>query len=256
VRILGTISGASPAFAYIGQQSSARFLAARATGESTVISLNSGVPYEIPFGIAQPGDLREAIEDLRVLAGGPVTVLLTTRPAGTALPALDDPELPGDSHGRRGIFALANLPPLDLRFASNEPEPQAVTVGDAALPNQTPDGRPLGGDYGVVRKVTLHLTNTETAPLAVYLYELTSGAGGATTTMWFDGDAAATQIPCVDDALQPHLITAFMLAAGETRTAGATFMTDGASSYPIRFGLTRTLPLSAQPGACIAAPLP
>ena len=122
------------------------------------------------------------------------------------------------------------------------------------MPNQRADGRPLGGDYGIVRPLALQLTNTTQAPLDVYLYELTSGAGGATATLWFTGDAAATLVPCVDDTAQPHLIKAFALAAGEMRTVTGTFMTDGAASYPIRFGLSATAPLPVTQGGCTPTP--
>jgi hypothetical protein len=129
-----------------------------------------------------------------------------------------------------------------------------VSVGDGTLANQRPDGRPLGGDYGIVRPLALHLANPAPTPLDVYLYELTSGAGGATATLWFAGDAAATLIPCVDDTAQPHLIKAFALAAGETRTVTGAFMTDGAASYPIRFGLSATAPQPAGPSGCTPTP--
>lgn len=254
VRVLGTISGASPAYAYIGQQSSARYLAEHASGESTVITLLPNAPYLIPFGTMQPGDLIEAILDLHVVDGGPLEVDLVTNPAGAALPPLDGPELSGDSHGRRGVFSLAGIAPLTLAFASGAPEQTPVSVGDASLRNQRPDGRPLGGDYGVVRPFTLQLANTTATPLAVYLYELTSGAGGTTTTFWFAGEGTATLVPCIDDPTQPHLIKAFALGASETRTISGTFMTDGAGSYPIHFGLSATAPLAVPPNACAPTP--
>jgi hypothetical protein len=250
VQILGTISGASPAYGYIGQQSSARFLAALASGESAIVSIASGVPYLIPFGLMQPGDLIEAIEDMRVIDGGPVDVALVSSPADSPMPPLDAPEVAGDSHGRRGVFALDAVTPIALSFTSGGPEPSPVSVGDAVLPNQRAGARPLGGDYGVVRPLVLRLVNPAPSPQSVYLYELTSGSGGATATFWFAGDGGATLIPCVDDTAQPHLVKAFTLAAGETRTVTGTFMTDGSASYPIRFGLTATPPLPVGAGAC------
>jgi len=254
VQMLGTISGASPAFAYIGQQSSARFLAARASGQSAIVAIPANLPYEVPFGLMQPGDLIEAIEDLRVIDGGPVDVALVTSPGATPLPPFDGPELTGDSHRRRGVYALTSVAPLDLTFAGGTPEPVPVSVGDGTLLNERADGRSLGGDYGVVRPLALHLANPAQTPLNVYLYELTSGAGGATATLWFTGDASATLIPCIDDSTQPHLIKAFALAAGETRTVTGAFMTDGAASYPIRFGLSAMAPLPVAPGSCAPTP--
>lgn len=254
VQILGTVSGASPAFAYIGQQSTVRFLAAHASGESTILSLAAGVPYEIAFSVQQPGDLIEAIEDVRVLDGGPVDLVLVTRPPDAPLPPLDGPELPGDDHGRRGVYALTGVPPIDLTYTSGAPDPAPVSVGESAPANLRAGGKPLGGDYGILRPLALHLANSTATPLQVYLYELTSGTGGATSTLWFDGESAPTIVPCIDDANSPHLIKAFALAAGATRTVSGAFMTDGAASYPLRFGLTATTPLPVPPNACAPPP--
>jgi hypothetical protein len=250
VQMLGTISGASPAYGYIGQQSSARFLAARATGESTIAAVVPGTPYAVALGLMQPGDLIEAIQDMRVLSGGPLDVALVTSPASEAMPPLDGPELAGDSHGRRGVFALGAVTPIDLSFTAGAQEPVPVPVGDAVLANKRAGERPLGGDYGVVRPVVLHLANSTPTEQNIYLYELTSGAGGATATFWFSGDTAATIVPCIDDAVQPHAIKTFVLAPGETRSVTGSFMTDGSSSYPVRFGLSSTAPLPVPPGAC------
>ncbi len=80
VQLLGTISGASPAYGFIGQQSSARFLAARASGESAIVAVAAATPYVIPLGTMQPGDLIEAIAELRVVSGGPLDFAIVTSP--------------------------------------------------------------------------------------------------------------------------------------------------------------------------------
>jgi phage baseplate assembly protein gpV len=248
VQVLGTVGGPSPAFAYVGQQSSARFLTERTSGESAVDALSPGVPYAIGLGTLQPGDLLEVIDDLRVVDGGAVDVDVVATAPGDALPPLDAPEVAGDTHGRRGEFALAGIAPIALSLAAGDPDPPPVSVGDALLPNLRAGGRPLGGDYGVVRPIVLHLTNPLPDAQTLYLYELTSGSGGATTTAVFDGDGAPTLVPCVDDATQPRLVKAFPLAGAQTLTVTGTFMTDGASSYPIRFGLSTKPPAPA--GGC------
>jgi len=255
VQLLGSIVGPSPAYTYVGQQSSARFLLARASQESVIVTLAAGVPYELPLGTLNPGDLVEAIEDLRVLDGGPVALAVVARSDPSApLPAIDGPELADDTHGRRGTFALTSIPPIELAFAFGSTEPAPVQVGDLALPNLRAGGRPLSGDYGIVRPLALHLSNPTPNAQNVYLYELTNGSAGATATFWFAGDPAATLVPCVDDANQPHLIATFALAVGEMRTVRGTFMTDGASSYPLRLGLTATPPSPVAGGGCTAAP--
>jgi len=258
VQRLGAAVGPSPAYAYVGQQTTARFLLARSLQESTLLDVAPDVPLAIPLGTLQPGDLLEAIDDLHVVTGGPVTVSLVTSAVSDA-PAdlaalLAGPELADDSHGRRGIYPLAGIPPIDLALTVGSPDPEPVRVGTIDLPNERPGGRALGGDYGVVRRVRLDLANPTASPQSVFLWERTEGGGGATVTMLFDGEDAATTIPCVSDATQPRLVRAFALAPGESRTIGATFATDGASSYPVAFGLTTVPPLAIPPGACDGPP--
>jgi hypothetical protein len=251
VQLLGAAVGPNPEYAYVGQQASARFLLARALGESELLDVAPDVPLEIPLGTMQPSDLIEAIDDLRVVSGGDVTVSVVTAAGPVDLPTLlAGPELPDDSHARRGIYALAGVPPIDLSLTVGEPDHASARVGMVDLPNLMPGGRALAGDYGVVRKVQLHVANPTTQPQSAYVWERTEGGGGATVTMLFAGENAATTIPCVDDSVQPRLVRAFLLAPGTTQTIAATFVTDGASSYPVELGLSLTPPLAIPPGAC------
>jgi hypothetical protein len=251
VQRIGAAVGPSPAFAYVGQQATARFLLAQALQEGSILDLAPDVPLELPLGTLQPGDLIEAIDDFRVLSGGAVTLSVVTL-SGTSDVAtvLAAAELPDDTHGRRGIYALGSVPPIDLALTVGDPDPEPVHAGTIDEPNLRPDGRALLGDYGLVRRITLHLNNPTDRPQSAFLWERTEGTGGATVTILFDGEDAATTIPCVDDRTQPRLVRAFELAPGSTQTIGGTYMTDGASSYPIAFGLSLTPPLAIPPGAC------
>jgi hypothetical protein len=255
VQIAGAAVGPNPEYGYVGQQTTARFLVEHALQESVVIDLVPGVPHELPLGTLQPDDLIEAIDDIRVVSGGPVTVAVVTSASPGDLTALaGGPELADDSHGRRGVFSLVAIPPIALALTVGAAEPDAVSAGNGNEPNLRPDGRPLGGDYGVARRVLLHLANPTATTQTVYLYERTAGGAGATVTMLFDGDDAATLVPCVNDPQQPRLVRAFDLTPGLDETIAATYMTDGASAYPIELGLTLTQPLAVPPGACNGSP--
>ena len=257
VQVVGTAVGPSPQFAYVGQQTTARFLAEHALQEGVLIDLTPDLPYEVPLATLQPGDLIEAIEDLRVVTGGPVTVAVVTAAGPVPLATLlGGPELAGDSHNRRGVYSLLDVPPVDLALGAGAAEPDPVTVGIGTFANERAGGRALGGDYGVARRVLLHVANPSDHAQTVYLFERTEGGGGATVTMLFDGEATPTLVPCVNDSVQPRLVRAFELAPGAAQTIGATYMTDGASSYPIEFGLTVTPPLPVPPGACNGPPSP
>jgi hypothetical protein len=251
VQLSGAVVGPSPQYAYVGQQASARFLVAHALAESILLDVTPGVPLEVPLGTLQPGDLIEAIDDLRVVAGGAVTVAVVSAATDASLTSLaGGPELAGDSHDRRGVYALTDIAPIDLSLAVGGPEPDPVSVGITPLADQEPGGRVLAGDYGITRRFALHLANPTADAQTVYLWERTLGGGGATATLLFDGEDTPTLVPCVSDAVQPRLVRAFPLAPGATNVINGTYMTDGASSYPIEFGLTLTPPLPVPPGAC------
>ncbi|HTJ26546.1 MAG TPA: hypothetical protein VMA36_10305 [Candidatus Limnocylindria bacterium] len=258
VQILGIAAGPSGAWAYVGHVSTDRYLLERSTQESFVADVPAQTPYLFPLAaFTQPNELIDAIYDLRVLDGGPVQAVVVAANDQTETDTLlAQPELAGDGHGRRGEFALTGIPPLALAYVAGGPEPPPFTVGFPVFPNLRPGGRALGGDYGVLRQVALQLSNPAPTPQNVYLYEMlgNTGGGGTTTTIWFDGDAAPTEVPCVRLRDQRYLVKAFPLAPGETRTVTGEYMTDGTSSFPLSFGLTSTPPPAPGTNACSAHP--
>ena len=165
---------------------------------------------------------------------------------------LSQPELRGDGHGRRGEYGLVAVPPLALSYVVGGGEPIPFAVGYPVVPNLFPGGRALGGDYGVLRAVALRLTNPSSIPQSVSLYEMlgNTGGGGTTTTIWFTGDAAPTQVACIRTMQKRYLVKEFTLGPGEIRTVTGEYMTDGTSSFPLFFGLTRTVPPVPEPHAC------
>jgi hypothetical protein len=261
VQLLGYAAGPSNAFSYVGHVATLQYLLARGAQESSVVSLSPDQPYVQRLGVREldAGELVAGIFDARVLDGGPVEFAVVSTSAGADPLALaDGPELPGDGHGRRGEFDLTTVPPLALAYAAGAVDPPPFSVGAPTIANLRDGGRPLGGDYGALREVALHLSDPGPDPANVYFYELPAG-GSATTTIWFSGDPRPLEIPCV---LQPnrYTIKAFSLAPGETRDVAGEYMTDGTSSFPLQFGLTSTPP-SPPPGpyspdACNPRPAP
>jgi hypothetical protein len=267
VQVLGAAAGPSDAFPYVGHLSTLRYLLERAPQESFVATLGPGFPYLIPLGAGNmlPGQLLAAIYDLRVIDGTLVTVSIVAASGGTD-PAtlLGQSEHPSDGHFRRGEFSLTNVPPLALGYTVGAPEPAPFAVGvryfangQAAFPNLRPDivaqagqRAPLAGDYGVLRTVSLQLANPTAVPQNVYLYEQPGANGGVTTTLWFAGDPAPTEVRCVSDPSQRYLVKGFGLAPGQSLNVTGTYMTDGTSWLPLFFGLTATQPPVAPPDGC------
>jgi hypothetical protein len=250
VQVLGAQAGPNDAFSYVGHMSTLRYLQTRPAQQSFVTPVTPDAPYLIALGAPmKSGELVAAIQDLRVLEGGPLEVDVVA--AGTdaaALSYLNQPELPGDGHGRRGEFALAPVT-FALSYTAGGAEPEPFVVGNQTIPNLRPGERALAGDYGVLFPVRLQLANPTPSPQNVFLYEI-AGGGGATTTFRFDGDPAPTSVLCVNDAANRYLVKQFALAPGETRTVTGEYMTDGTSYLPIDFGLTATPPPAVPPQAC------
>ena len=244
VQVLGYAAGPADSYAYVGHVSTLQYLLERATQESIVVPIVPGTPYlqQIGFRTLAPGELVAAIFDLRVLGGGPVEVAVVAVSASDAPAAhLDDDAHAGDGHGRRGEFALQGVPPLALTYAAGDPDPEPFSIGNAPIPNLRPGGRPLGGDYGALRAVSLQLSNPGATPQDVYFYERVVG-GPATTTIWFTGDPQPTEMPCMRPGPNRYLVKAFTLGANETRAVTGEYMTDGSSSFPLDFGLTSVPP--------------
>ncbi len=267
VQVLGAAAGPSDAFSYVGHLSTLRYMLERPPQESFIATVSPGAPYLLPLGAGTmlAGQLIAAVHDWRVLDGPDVNVSVVAASNGVD-PAtlLGQPEHPSDSHFRRGEFSLTNVPPIALSYAAGGPEPQPFAVGvryyangQPAFPNlrqdivqQAGQRAPLAGDYGVLRNVSLQLTNPTPAPQNVYLYEQPGANGGVTTTIWFNGDPAPTEVRCVSDPSQRYLVKGFGLAPGQTLNVTGQYMTDGTSFLPLYFGLTSTQPPVAPVNGC------
>jgi hypothetical protein len=262
VQVLGYAAGPADAFAYVGHVSTLQYLLERGTQESFIVPIASGAAYvqQLGYRTLAPGELVAAIFDLRVLDGGPVEVeVIATSGADDPLAHVREAALPGDGHGRRGEFALADVPPIAFTYAAGDPEPSPFPVGVPTIANLRPGGRALGGDYGVIRSVQLELSNAGDTPREVYFYEQAAG-GTATTTVWFTGDPRPTELPCVRDGANRYLVKAIALGANASSTVTGEYMTDGSSSFPLLFGVTSEPP-SPPPGpyspdACNPRPAP
>jgi hypothetical protein len=249
VEVLGASAGPSGDYIATGHAATANYLRARRAQESVVLALEPGVPVLIPIGDGElaTNDLVAGIFDVRVLAGGPVEAL-TVAASGAIDPVslLDGPPAAGDGHFRKGTYALDAVPALALSYTVGESEPAPVTMGMTPVP-RVRAARDLAGAYGVVQRFRIALSNPSHEPAEVTLYEVPAGYG-VTTTLLFDGEAAPFEVPCVKAAGVRYTVRSFALAPGERRLVSGDYMTDGASSYPLQFGLSQTP--AATPGAC------
>lgn len=249
VRLLGYAAGPENAFSFVGHRATIQYLLERGAQESVVLDVTPETPLVVPLGARamRAGDLVAAIFDLHIEQGDTLSAnVVAVSGDRNPLEVLDAPELGDDGHGRRGEFSLVGVPPLALTYGVGSPDTLPFSIGEPTIANVRPNGRALGGDYGVLREVALQLNNPTNAPATVYLYETPAG-GNATTTMWFTGDPTPTEISCVRGGPGRYAVKSFVLAPSETRVVTGEYMTDGTSYFPLLFGLTQTPP-SPPPG--------
>jgi len=245
VNVVGRGAGPNPAIMYVGQSATYRYLNDHAR--------NAGVDLDVPVGAPlliftsdtamKTGDLVAGALDLTLTDDRPVRVsVLALSPDAQLATLMGSNEILSDGKQRRGSYDITGPFSLALAYQVGGPEPTPVTVGggDPSIPNQRAGGRPLAGDYGILRNVNLTLTNPTQAPAIVYLYEKPIGYP-VTTTINFTGDASPTRLQCAKQP-QRYLVRSFNVPADGNATITGTYMTDGGSTYPLDFGLTTTLP--------------
>ncbi len=268
---------------YVGHRATVEYLRARKAQASSTAAVAPGAPLVIPVvpsavlaaNAASPGSgslsaaasadgalpgrpLVQAIYDLRVLSGDPVRVSVVAVHAGADPLAAAARALPSDGYRRRGEFSLAGVAPVRLRFTVGDPcdADHACAPFSAGMASfaELHGGRPLGGEYGVLRPVELTMANPTSAPRDVFLYEQ-AGTAGVTTTLAFDGDDAPTEVPCLADLDGHYLVKRFSLGPGERRVVTGAFLTDGGSHFPLELGLT-AIPPALPADQCAGAPHP
>jgi len=245
VNVIGRGAGPNPAIMYVGQSATYRYLDDHARNAGVDLDVAAGQPLLIFTSdtAMKTGDLVAGVLDLALTDGSPVRASVLALSAATDVATLlGSEELLSDGKQRRGVYDIAQPFSLTLAYAAGGPEPAPVTVGggDPPIANLHAGGRPLAGDYGILRNVNLALSNATQAPVTVYLYEKPIGYP-VTTTIAFTGDAAPTRLQCAKQP-QRYLVRAFDVPANGYATITGTYMTDGGSTYPLDFGLTSTPP--------------
>ena len=244
ITVVSRGAGPNAAVMYVGQSATFRYLDDRARGAGVALDVPLGAPLEIFAGdrALAPGDLVAGVLDFSIVNGDPVRVtVLSLSPGADVRALLGETELPSDGRGRRGEYDLATPLSMSLAYTVGGAEPAPVVVGNSTIANLRAGGRALAGEYGILRPVTLALTNPTPAPAVVYLYELPIGYP-VTTTIAFDGDPMPMHLQCAKNRNR-YLVRAFTVPANGTANVTGSYMTDGGSTYPLTFGLTATPPL-------------
>jgi hypothetical protein len=282
LQIVGDVAGPSYT-TYAGHVMSVRFLQVRRLQRSVVATIDADPMVLDIGGPSEAQRLVTGIFDLRLVDGAPVDVYVVAGfasgdPGPAALIAVPPATTPvKDTHDRSGVYPLAAIPPILLSagITPDYPRPHAdgtfALVGSWSLP-PTIGKRYLGGDYGVVRRFQLTMTNVTEQPATIYFYVAPSLAG-ATTSIIFDGDgltpdgrAKTVETVCLQASSaapafsQRYLLRAFTIPptrGGAPVAVSGDYMTDGGSTYPVELGLSLDAPATPPPKSmCTSTPSP
>jgi hypothetical protein len=264
VQLTGDTVGPYGDFVCIGHQSTKSYLEERSKRVGTTLDIGAPTPAIVQLNarLMPARTLVAAIYDIHVLSGDPVDVTVVTSGVDVdPLSLLGGSELPGDGHQRRGEYDLSKLRPIALTYTVGQAADAQASVGAPSgdgpdrIASLRPGGAVLAGEYGVLRRFHIEIANPGAVEKNVYLY-MTPVNGTDSMTLWFDGDAAATEVARVADPSAKYLVRTLTVPPATTKVADGEFLSDGASWYPLEIGLTETPPVVADPAplsACAAA---
>jgi hypothetical protein len=230
----------------VGQAVSRSFLQIKPRDEGLVVNLAPGKTFVQRDATLAPGQVVSAALDLRVLAGGAVTITaLAIPPDADPSSYLDSAPLAGDGHGRHGAFALDGIEEKIVAYTLGGPDASTVYGARERMPSNLDAGDPGRdlGDYGVLQRITFDVDNPGARVGTVYLYEKPLG-GGVRSVFLVDG--AVIELGC---ARLPNRyeIASFQIAPHAGTELHLWSMTGGGSSYPLEVGVTATPPSPTTP---------
>lgn len=245
VQVIDASAGPNIDVMSVGHAATKYFLLNKPRNQGTVVDLDGDALFPLHDLLLTSRQGVAGNVGLRVLSGGPVQVtVMALSPGANPQAIVDRPVLPGDGHHRTGTFMLDAFANDALTYAAGGPDAKVV-YGDR---DPTPKGvDPASGhdygDYGVLRTVTLTLTNPTPATANAYLYVRPIG-GVLRSSFLVDG--TLIEVGCVRVPV-PYQIAAYTLAPNQTYRLLVQTMTDGGSNYPAEVGVTGTPPQASPP---------
>lgn len=231
VHYLSGIAGPSPDPIYVGFASTARFLSALLAGRGYFVEVPARGQTAFTAYTLAPLALVSGIMQFQVTEGGPVDLTVHVR-----LPWLLDRTVTTDlgpwafPHPR-GTFAGSVVESV-RELPAHEP----AHLADLGVMSNLVDvrtGEPLVGDYGVLYRVRLRLTNPTGREVAT---TLTATAAGGLARGLFLVDGAPVDVGLMR-AGEQRAVTVFTVAAGGTRDVVLVTMPVAGSYYPVRLVL-------------------
>ncbi|HEY4439358.1 MAG TPA: hypothetical protein VGN14_02825 [Candidatus Elarobacter sp.] len=225
----------------VGHTVTRDFLRYEQNDESVVVDIVPGTPLVVHHALLLQGEVTAGALDVQVLRGSGVTVsVIASAAGGRPEMYLAGPRVPYDGHHRHGTFDLAGYGRISQTYTVGGPAAAVQYGGRAPTPRNidpSDDGRDYG-DYGVVHRITLALTNPADTPQIVYLYEKPLG-GPLRSSFIVDG--LLKEMGCVRQP-QPYWVATYQLPPHANGASTTVTMTDGGSFYPMEFGVSDAQP--------------
>ncbi len=228
VHYLSGLAGPGSDHVLIGHLATARFLSALTAGQGYIVEVPPRGRSEFTAYTLAPQALVSGLMQFQVVEGGPIDLTVHVR-----LPWLLDRTVTTDlgpwafPHPR-GTFPGA-LVDVKRDVAADQPSP----IGDLGVMSDLKDvrtGEPLIGDYGVLYRFRLRLTNPTDRQITAAL--MANAAGGPARALFLvDGLAADLGLL---QANEERMVTSFVLAPGGTRDVTVLTMPIAGSFYPVR----------------------
>jgi len=246
VQIIDAPAGPNIDVMSVGHSVSRTVLDVQPHNEGVVAEVSAARPFVLRDELLTARQGLAGSIDFNVLSGGPVTVTVASiGPVDDARSVLSLAPLPRDGHHRSGTFVLGTYGNSTLQYVAGGPD-ATVTIGDRepAPQNVDPaaDGRDYG-DYGVLHRIDIALSNPAAQPATAYVY-LRPIVGIDRASFLVDG--ALVELGCVRRPV-PYQVAAIALAPNAQRTSTVLTMTDGGSFFPVEIGVTATPPIPQAP---------
>jgi hypothetical protein len=216
---------------FIGFASTQRFLDALLAGRGYVVEVPSGATSTFTAYALPPLALVSGLMQFQVIEGGAVELVVHVR-----VPWLLDKTVMTDLGPYAFPHPRGTFPGSVVDLVRELPAHQAAPVADLGVASALRDlrtGEALVGDYGVLYRLRLRLTNPTDREVGAAL--VANAAGGLARGLYFiNGSPVDVGLM---RAFEEREIAAFTLAPGATREVTVLTMPVAGSYYPVRLSL-------------------
>ncbi len=231
VHYLSGIAGPSPDPSHIGFASTARFLHALLAGQGYFVEVPPKGSAAFTAYTLAPMALVSGIMQFQVTEGGPVDLAVHVR-----LPWLLDRTVTTDLGPWAFPHPRGTFPGSVVEIVREHLAHEPAHLADLGVMSGLTDvrtGEPLVGDYGVLYRVRLRLTNPTGREVTT---ALTATAAGGLARGLFLVDGTPADVGLMR-AGEQRAVTAFTVAPGGTRDVVLVTMPVAGSFYPVRLAL-------------------